>query len=65
MPPRRAQQISEKETTPKSFLSQLWAIEYRDPANRSANAAVLAGIGLFVGGIVFLRTAGGLLVPDV
>jgi hypothetical protein len=42
---------------------QVLDIEFGQAENRRANLSLLAGIGLFAGSIVFLRSFGDLIVP--
>lgn len=46
-----------------SMLKQIYNLEMNDPERRSANLKVLSAIGLFAGGIAFLRLAGDLITP--
>lgn len=61
---------SEKRTTytsepvqEPSFLKQVWELETTDPERRSANLKMLTAVGLFTGGIAFLKFAGDLITP--
>ena len=46
------------------MLKQIYNLEMNDPERRSANVKVLGALGLFAGGIAFLRFAGDLITPS-
>jgi len=47
----------------QSMLKAIWNLETKDPEHRAANVKALTAIGLFAGGIAFLRFAGDLITP--
>ena len=48
---------------PKSAWRQFVDAQFSDPENRSANLKLASAVGLFAGGIAFLRVAGDVFVP--
>ena len=46
-----------------SMLKQIYDMEMNDPERRQANLKMLGAVGLFAGGIAFLRLAGDLITP--
>ena len=53
---------SEPVTEPGMF-KQIYDLEMNDPERVSANLKILGAVGLFAGGIAFLRFAGDLITP--
>lgn len=53
----------EKVKQAESILSQIWTLETTDPERKAANLKIFGALGLFAGGIAFLRYAGDLITP--
>ena len=47
----------------ESMLKAIWNLETTDPDRKAANLKALTAVGLFAGGIAFLRFAGDLITP--
>jgi hypothetical protein len=47
----------------QSMLKAIWTLETTDPDHKAANIKALTALGLFAGGIAFLRFAGDLITP--
>ena len=49
--------------SPQSLLGALWDMNTKGPEAKAANYKLLSALGLFAGGIAFLRLAGDLITP--
>lgn len=66
MPPKSekpAYITAEEAQAEQSMLKAIWQLETTDPERKAANVKALTAIGLFAGGIAFLRFAGDLITP--
>lgn len=63
MPSEKSPVYTSEPATEQSMLRALWQIETTDPERRAANFKALTAVGLFAGGIAFLRLAGDWITP--
>jgi hypothetical protein len=60
--PRRAA-VEDKDTKVETPYEKFMREEIWDPEKKAGNLNIVAGLGLFVGGIVAVRTWGDLMIP--
>lgn len=46
------------------MLKAVWEVETTDPEHRAANIKMLSAVGLFAGGIAFLKLFGDFITPS-